>query len=223
MMFLSGRFKAQIRGLLLIAAVWVAGCASPQPQGNVQADVQNAQAALQTAFGDPRMASLREDMRHARAALIVPSGATRGVTIARDDTLGHWAGPAFYQVLKVDAGGGSWGFRVGEPNVGLIALAMTDRAVQWLMQPTFPKRSGLLVMSGTDPAARTSGGTGREPDMVLYDLNGNRMPKLDGILISIDSNANATYFQGPVSPQDILRNQGVSNPAANSLLNTAEQ
>jgi lipid-binding SYLF domain-containing protein len=186
----------------------------------VQTDVESAEATLNKARSDPRWPGLEENLKHARGVFVVASGSSRGVVIARNDKQ-SWVGPAFYQVLRLDVGGGAFGgFRAREAGLTMIALAMSDKALEWFLQPTIPGKGGLAVASGLN---LTSGGSGRGPDVLLYDLSGNHMPNLDGVLISIDAAANTDYFGRPVTPYDILMKTDASNPAAAPLLKSVAQ
>jgi len=207
-------------GMVACMAALVA-CSPAPPRANVIADTtRTAEAALSRARSDPRLQGLDDNMKRARAVLIIAPGESSGVVIARDGKEGKWVGPAFYQVLRLDVGGGAMGFRAGETDLALVALAMSPKAVDWLVHPTVPGKGGLIVASGLDTATRASGGTGA-PDMLLYDLGGARMPNFDGVLIAVDKAANAAYYARPVTPDDILLNNAASNPAAASLFEAA--
>lgn len=196
------------------------GCSSMPGMRDVQTSVREAESTLAEVQNDPEMKSFGDSMKEAKAVFIVTPRHTRGVVLVREEGAQMWNGPAFYTVTSLEPGGrgaGTMGFSAGEQNLDLVALAMTDKAVNWLLSPTLPGKGGLNIVAGTGGSA---GGSARgAADMVVFDQSkaSNRIGNLEGIIFSIDHTANQAYYGSSVAPADILVRHTVSNPDAASL------
>jgi lipid-binding SYLF domain-containing protein len=214
----------RVEWILIFLSVALAGCASGPPQRDLQSSVRAAEATLAKFQNDPEMASLRANMKDAKAILIVSPHVARGVALSRNAETQEWSAPAFYQVARIEAAGGrlgGGGFSVGAQNLELVALAMTDKALEWFLSPHLPGTSDMNVVAGGSAAASSGSGTSGAPDMMVFmspklaDAKG--IGTLRNIVVSIDKAGNQSYYGSPVTPAEILVKRSVSNPDAEPL------
>lgn len=213
--------------MMIFISAALTGCASGPPQRDLQSSIRAAEATLAKFQDDPEMASLRKNMKDAKAILIVSPHVARGVALSRDAAMQEWSAPAFYQVARIEAAGGTGGrlggggFAVGQQNLELIVLAMTDRALEWFLSPHLPGTGDLNVVAGGGAAATSGSGTSGTADMMMFFLSNMKDVKgsdsLRNIVVSIDKAGNQSYYGSPVTPADILVKRSVSNPDAESL------
>jgi lipid-binding SYLF domain-containing protein len=201
--------------VVLCLSLVFTGCSSMPGMRDVQASVREAETTLAAVQNDPEMKSFHDSMKEAKAIFIVTPRRARGLVLARDEGTQTWNGPAFYTVTRVEAAGGrvgTFGFSAGEQDLELVALAMTDKAVNWFLSPTLPGKGELNIVPGT---RRSASGA----DMVVFDRSkgAGRAGNLKGTIISIDKASNQAYYGSPVTPADILVGHGVSNADAASL------
>lgn len=193
------------------------GCSSTPRSSNPQVAVEQAESTLAGVQNDPEMTSFDDRMKQAKAVFIVTPGSARGVALARDESTQAWNGPAFYNVTRVETGGrgaGPFGFTAGAQDLDLVALAMTGKAVNWLLSPALPGKGQLKIAPGAgEPSEREAA------DMLVFDRSkgSGGTGNLQGTVFSIDHAANQAYYGEPVTPADILVRHSVSNPNASSL------
>lgn len=213
--------------MLVCLSIALTGCASAPPQSNVQSSVRAAEATLAGFQSDPEKESLRKNLKEAKAILIVSPHIARGVVLSRDAATQEWSAPAFYQVVRIEAAGGTGGriggagITAGEQNLELIALAMTDKALQWFLSPQVPGTGDMNVVAGGSKMATSGGGVSGTVDMVVFASSkmkeAKRIGSLANTIVSIDKAGNQSYYGSPVTPADILVKRSVSNPDAESL------
>lgn len=210
--------------VVICLSIALAGCASGPPQRDLQSTVHAAEATLARFQNDPAMESLRENMKDAKAILIVSPHVGRAVALFRDAATQEWSGPAFYQVVRIQAAGGrlgGGGFSVGEQNLELVALAMTDKALEWFLSPQLPGISDMHVVAGGATSATSGRGASGTADMMVFASSQMKQDKrigpLDNTVVSIDKAGNQSYYGSPVTPADILVRRSVSNPDAKPL------
>jgi lipid-binding SYLF domain-containing protein len=217
-----------ISGRAAVIAIWVsvvlAGCATPANREDTQAAVREAQATLINFHKDPEMKWFRENVRKARAIVISPRiwkagfivGGSGGpaLALARADGKQGWAGPAFYRIVA-----GTVGFQAGAEKSEMIALVMTDKALNALLSASFKLGADLSVAVGPIGAGAAAP---INADMVVFSRSKGLYggANLEGSVISIDDRANEAYYGRPATPVDILIKRSVSNPDAAPLLKT---
>jgi lipid-binding SYLF domain-containing protein len=208
--------------MALLCSGGVIGCASTTPKSELDVSVRAAESVLAGFQGDPAKELLRDKLKEAKAILIVSPGVDRGVVLARKEYDGKWSSPAFYRITKVEASGGASGgagFTAGKQDIELIALAMTDKALDWFMSPQLPGKSSMSILRA---GAGTSGG-GRA-DVVLFlkpEADGRRVhiegANIGGAFVSFDKAGNQSYYGRPATPAEILILQSLTNPDAAAL------
>jgi lipid-binding SYLF domain-containing protein len=137
-----------------------------------------------------------------------------GVFVARDQT-NRWAGPAFYTI-----GQASFGFQAGGDVSELILLSLTERGVTALLETTVKLGGDVSVALGPVGAGVTGATAALSADLVSFSrakgLYGGI--SVDGAVIAVRKKLDEAYYDGPVTPTDILITRKVSNPLAAPLL-----
>jgi lipid-binding SYLF domain-containing protein len=140
-------------------------------------------------------------------------GASGGNAVLHAHTTGSpgWTGPAFYKLAT-----GSIGLQAGAQSTEMVALVMTDKALNSFMSTDFKLGGDVSVAVGPVGAGR---GAPITADMVTYvrskGLYGGL--NLDGSVVSIDDAANQAFYGRQVTPVDILVKQTATNAAGNAL------
>jgi SH3 domain-containing YSC84-like protein 1 len=212
-----------------LALVWIAmvlaGCASPKTQTDARSEVNAAETTLANFLKDPDMKWLQANMKNAKAILISPKileagfivGGSGGpvVALARSDTPQQWTSPAFYKIAT-----GTLGFQAGAQSSEMVALVMTDKALNSLLSTSFKLGGDVSVSAGPIGAGA---GAPITADMVTFvrskGLYGGL--NLDGTVITIDDEGNRSFYGRPASPVDILVKRSVTSPAGASLARVA--
>lgn len=199
----------------------VAGCASTPKMQDMQANVKEAELTLNNFRNDPEMKWFRENVKKARALLISPQivqagfiigGSTgRAVAVARGEKQG-WAGPAFYRIST-----GSIGLQAGAQASEMVALIMTEKALNSLLSTSFKLGGDVSIAAGPVGAGA---GAPVTADMVVFTRSKGLYGgiNLDGTVITLDNDGNRAYYGRPVTPVEILIKRSVSNPNATPLL-----
>lgn len=205
--------------LLLLLA-----CGTASEKAAAPRELSSARATVQKAAALPDPAGFRRDLGLARAVLVVSPNAG-GVAMARGVGSNVLSAPAFYGVTQVNAGtgGAGTGFSRAPQRLELVAAFMTQDSLQWLMSPTLPGRGGLRVAgAAASPEQRA------QADVLVLDLQDPqaRKPNLDLALISIDAQANQSFYGKPLAPAEIFTMrpaQGSEAAALQSALNALAQ
>lgn len=211
--------------LAALLALALGGCASSPPMDDTRASIDAAQATLSTFIKDPDMTWLKQHMPEAKAILISPQilqagfvfGAAGGqaVVITRKPGGNGWNGPAFYRMAT-----GSVGLQAGAQASEMVALIMTEKALNSLLSTSFKLGGDVSVAAGP-----VGVGTGAPitADMVAYTrakgLYGGL--NLDGTVFTIDEGRNHALYGRAVTPVEILVKGTVSSPYAITLGQTA--
>jgi lipid-binding SYLF domain-containing protein len=197
------------------------GCVSPSTPDKAQAASDASQATFERFVKDPDMSWLQQNLPRAKAVLISPRilqagfivGGSGGNAVLHARTSGSpgWTGPAFYKL-----GTGSVGLQIGAEAAEMVALVMTDKALNSFMSSDFKLGGDVSVAAGPVGA-----GTGAPitADMVVYvrakglyaGLN------LSGSVISVDDKANEAFYGRQVTPPDILIKHSATNAAGDAL------
>jgi len=215
------------RKITLVASValGLAACTSTPTKDDTQARVDAARATLSNFTRDPDMGWFREHVGGAKAVLISPQivqagfivGGSGGpaLVIARSKSGSGWNGPAFYRIAA-----GSIGLQAGAQASEMVALIMTDKALNSLMSTSFKIGGDVSVAAGPVGA-----GTGAPvtADMVVYTRSKGLYGgvNLDGTVITIDEGRNTAYYGRVATPVDILVTRSVSNPYGATLAQAA--
>lgn len=149
-----------------------------------------------------------------RGAFLVGASGGSGVLLVRD-TPGKWAGPAFYTI-----GQASFGFQAGGDVSEVGLLAMTERGVTAMLNPTVKLGADASVAVGPVGAGVTGETAAISADIVSFSrakgLYGG--VSLDGAVVGVRKKLNSAYYGREVTPTDILINRTVSSPQSARLL-----
>jgi lipid-binding SYLF domain-containing protein len=222
---MSKQWKAGARLSIAIAAVCLAGCASTATKGETQAGVDAARTTLTNFANDPNMAWYREHVGKARAVLVSPRiwqvglifGGSGGqaLVIAKNASGDGWNGPAFYRVAS-----GSVGLQAGAQASEMVALVMTEKALNSLLSTSFKVGGDVSVAAGP---VGIGTGAAVTADMVVYTRSKGLYggANLDGTVISVDEGRNRAYYGLSTTPVEILVTHSVSNADGASLAQAA--
>ena len=206
---------------LFCTALLLTGCASTETKDEARASVSEAETTLANFQKDPEMKWLHEHIKEAKAIMISPRvlqagfivGGSGGnaVVISRSNTAEGWSSPAFYKLAT-----GSIGLQAGAKSSEVVALIMTDKALNSLLSSSFKLGGDISVAAG--PVGAGAGGD-IGADMIVFSrakgLYGGL--NLDGTVVSIDEKSNQTFYGRPASPVDILVKHAVSSPYSTNL------
>jgi lipid-binding SYLF domain-containing protein len=207
--------------LLACAILLLAGCASTKTHDDARATADASEATLNEFMRDPQMTWLQQNFPRAKAVLVSPSifqagfvvGASGGnaVLVSRGGSAHGWAGPAFYKMAS-----GSIGLQAGAESAQMVALVLTDKALNSFLSSSFKLGGDVSIAAGP-----VGGGAGAEitADIVIYTrtkgLYGGL--NLSGSAISVDDGGNAAYYGRSASPVDILVRHSVTNSLSQSF------
>ena len=188
--------------------------------------VTKSDAVLQGFQEDPNMKWFQENIRTARGIFIAPqmlrgafligSSSGSGVFFARDpakEQKDQWSYPGFYGIDSV-----SMGFQIGADASEIILLVLTEQGLKALLAPEFEINSN-AVSAGPIGAGPPLDST----DILAYARSMMGIisgVSLTGAVITPRRGLNDAYYavyNRPVSLEDILLHQVVSNSQAESL------
>jgi SH3 domain-containing YSC84-like protein 1 len=221
--------KKRIRGLsgLLFAAILVitlsgfAGEVVPAEMTDQQILVEKARVTFLDFMADQNMAWLRDNLKNAKALVIIPelmkagfflggSGGS-GVLIVRDEEKNDWSQPAFYTL-----GSASLGVQFGGEIAEVVMLVQTQKGLQSLYSSSFKLGGDASITAG--PV-----GVGQKAD-ILTDFVSFTKPKgayvgvsLEGGVMATRGEWNRVYYGQEVRPVEIIMTRSVSNPGSASL------
>jgi SH3 domain-containing YSC84-like protein 1 len=203
---------------------WVAlllgGCSSAPTQQETHTNVDDAEKTLADFMRDPQMTWLQTHIHEARGVMISPHilqagfvvGASGGevMVISRGRT-GGWNGPAFYHM-----GTGSLGLQIGAQKVEMVALVMSEKALNSLLSTSFKLGGDVSVAAGPVGA-----GTGAPitSDIITFTRTKGLYGgiNLDGTVITLDDAKNRAFYGRTTTPVEILIERAVSNPYGDRL------
>lgn len=216
-------YKSSVGVICLIALL--VGCASTDSPQEATSTVKASEVTLSEFLRDPEMKWLQENMPNAKAVLISPKilkagfvvGGSGGeaIVITRSNTPSGWSSPAFYTMTS-----GSFGFQAGAQSSEVVALVMTDKAMNTLMSSSFKLGGDMSVAAGPVGAGV---GTGVSADMVVFSRSKGLYGgiNLDGTAITVDDKGNQAFYGRPVTPVDILVKGTATSPEGATLARIA--
>jgi lipid-binding SYLF domain-containing protein len=211
--------------LVAWAALLLPGCSSTPTQQELHTDVDSAAKTLADFMRDPQMTWLQQHIHEAKAVMVSPQilqagfvvGGSGGaaVVIARNQTGSGWNGPAFYHM-----GTGSIGLQAGAQAAEMVALVMTDKALNSLLSTSFKLGGDVSIAAGP-----IGGGAGTPitSDIVTFTRTKGLYGgiNLDGTVITVDDKKNSAYYGRAATPVDILIQRTVTNPYSSRLTHIA--
>jgi SH3 domain-containing YSC84-like protein 1 len=218
---MSTLFARKVALLLGWLAFLLAGCASAPTQEDTHARVDEAQKTLSDFMRDPQMNWLQQHIHEAKAVMIshqiLQAGFVVGgsggpvVVIARNRSGGGWSGPAFYHIAS-----GSIGLQAGAQSTEMVALVMTDKALNSLLSNSFKLGADVSIAAGPVGAGAATPITS---DIVSYTRNKGLYGglNLDGTVVTLDDKRNNAFYGKTTTPVEILIERSVTNPYGERL------
>jgi SH3 domain-containing YSC84-like protein 1 len=221
------RFLAAVllMGVMAPAALVVAVPAAEAADLTTQRELlSRAQFTLERFQASPKMADARALARQAKAIMIFPSlikGALfvggeggNGVLLARRAD-GTWSYPAFYSLASL-----SFGLQIGGQQSEALLIIMTDAALRALMEDQAKLGGDVSAAAGpagTGVEASTSTAVGT--DIYTYSNTSGLFvgASLEGAVVARREDLNAEVYNGTIDPRNIVLENSVQNPIADSL------
>jgi SH3 domain-containing YSC84-like protein 1 len=215
----------KLAGMIVLALVMiVAGCAGTQKNaGSVeeQGTVDKALVTYRDFMADKEMDWFRDNLKDAKALLIVPnllkagfiwggSGGS-GVLVARDAKTGDWSQPAFYTLGSV-----TFGLQIGGESAEVIMMIRTQKALDALFTTEFKLGGDTSVSAGPVGVGAKSAVT---TDIVSFSKSKGLFAglNLEGSVMKVSDSSNKAYYDKAASPLDIIVKNAVSNPGSDKL------
>ena len=206
----------------LVCLPFLASCAATGTKEDAGSSVRAAESTLTNFANDPEMIWMHAHIKDAKAVLVSPriikaglifggSGGS-GVLMVREG--GGWAGPAFYNIA-----GASFGFQAGAEASEMVALVMSDQALNSLMSISFKLGGDVSVAAGPVGIGASAP---VNADMVIFSRSKGLYGGLniDGSVISTDDTGNKSFYGRAATAVDILIKRNVSSPDSASIQRT---
>ncbi|MEL7490178.1 MAG: lipid-binding SYLF domain-containing protein [Pseudomonadota bacterium] len=144
-----------------------------------------------------------------RAGFLVGGSGGNGVVLARLAG-GGWSHPNFLRVSSL-----SFGFQAGGEVAEIILAIMTERGVNQVLSSSVKLGADLSIAAGTVGG----GAKAQTADIIAFSQSKGLFGSVsvEGVVLKINNKWNRAYFGGDPSPNDIILNNRVSNPASAPL------
>ncbi len=184
--------------------------------------VYDAEVTFQNFLSDPNLQWFRDNVKDARALVIVPylfkagfifgASGGNGVILAKDKATDSWSNPAFCLVGSV-----TWGLQIGGEVAEVVMLVMTENGMNSLL-------STKLQLGGDVSIAAGPVGVGAQAATV--DILAFTRTKgvyggltLEGAFITPRNDLTSAFYGKAVDPVDVLIRQRVTSKDADRLRN----
>jgi len=207
-----------VLGLALIAGSFTVWAKDPT-LADAQKEVTAAGKTLDHFVADPDMDWFRNHAKEAKGLLICSQivkagfiiGGSGGRCVLVVKEAHGWNGPAFYTMATASAG-----FQAGVQSSEMIALVMTQKAIDSFMSNSFKAggEASIAVGPGVGTAATPNA------DLIFYSRSKGVYGGLDlsGAVIKPTEEYNKAYYGKEVSPIDIIVRGAVHSPSAKAAL-----
>jgi lipid-binding SYLF domain-containing protein len=195
---------------------------SQAPNAEQQQIVDKAKLTVDAMKTDPSFGNAPDLLRRTRAVVIVPNlikggffvGGEGGQGVLLVSQGGAWSYPAFEQLFS-----GSFGLQIGLEAAQLVMFAMTEKALQGLLQNEFKvgAQAGVsILMIGSNVQGATT--PKLDADLIVWAKAQGAYAgiTLEGSVLKPNGANNRLYYGEPTTTLDILRGN-VSNIRANAL------
>ncbi len=149
-----------------------------------------------------------------KAGLLIGGSGGKGVLLVRDEKTGAWIGPAFYNLGSL-TGGLQIGVQISE----VVILVMNRDGVESLYSSSVKLGSDVSVAAG--PVGAGTAGSVSLPTATFVSFIRSKGAyaglTLEGAVLDVDEDANASYYGKPVRVTDILLERSISSPGASKL------
>jgi SH3 domain-containing YSC84-like protein 1 len=184
--------------------------------------VEKAKLAVGSLAADPNLAAFHDFAKRAKgvfiapellkAAFVVGASGGSGVLVVRDEKTGNWHGPAFYTL-----GAASFGLQIGAEASEVAVLAMTERGVTAMLQPSVKLGADASVAAGPVGLGASGATANLSADLVAFSHSKGLYGgiSLEGAVLAVRNEWNNSYYGMTVTPTDILvRGEGTRPQAA---------
>jgi lipid-binding SYLF domain-containing protein len=206
--------------VLLAASSQVARAQSSSEQQQL---VDKARLTIEAVKSDASFGNAPELLRRARAVLIVPNllkggffvGGEGGQGVLLASKEGNWSEPAFEQLFSA-----SFGLQIGLEQAQVVMFAMTETALQGLLQDEFKMgaQAGVSVlMIGSNVQGATT--PKLDADLIVWAKSQGAYAgvTLEGSLVKPNAANNHAYYGRDVTATDIVLHGAVHNSGADPL------
>ena len=182
--------------------------------------VIKSEAVLRSFMADPNMQWLRANINRAQGIFIVPqmlrggffiggSGGS-GALLAKNFKTGEWSYPAFYTMGSV-----SLGLQIGADVSEIVLMVMSSKGMQAMLSTEFKLGGDVAIAAG--PVGATA--KAQTADVLAFGRSKGAFAgvAVDGAVVAPRYEWNTLYYGKDVLLGDILVNQTVTNPQADSL------
>ena len=188
--------------------------------------MDKARLTFESFQSDPQMEpGLREIVRKAKGVMICPQilrgaflvggAGGSGVFLVRAKDGDDWSGPAFYTIGQV-----SFGLQIGADASEAVVVALTDRGVSALLNPSAKLGGNASIAVGPVGAGAEAATANLSVDLVSYTRNKGLYAgvSIEGAVVATRDHWNRAYYGKTVTPTEILVERKVSNPQAAELI-----
>lgn len=182
--------------------------------------VDRAASVYKGFMADPNMEWFQRNVGRARGIFIVPQmlrggfilggAGGRGVLLAQEEPSAKWSYPAFYSMGSV-----SFGFQAGADSSEIILLIMTERGLNAMLSTDYKLGADASIAAGPVGASAKA----QTADILAFGRSQGIFGgiSVEGAAITPLFDWNRQYYGKPVQIFDILINQSLTNPQADSL------
>ena len=187
--------------------------------------VEKSKIAVESLAADPNLAAFHDLAKRAKgvfiapellkAAFVVGASGGSGVLVVRDEKTGKWHGPAFYTL-----GAASFGLQIGGEASEVAVLAMTERGVTAMLQPSVKLGADASVAAGPVGLGASGATANISADLVSFSHSKGLYGgiSLEGAVLAVRNEWNNTYYGKTVTPTDILVHGEATRPGAAGLI-----
>jgi lipid-binding SYLF domain-containing protein len=212
--------QSLLNRLVLLPLLLASGIVLADDRGKANDLLRDATITFNEFMSDPDMIWFRNNVRDARALVIVPQmlklgfvfGGAGGnaVVLVKDEQTGEWSYPAFYTTGAVTVG-----LQIGGALTDVIMMVMTESGRNALLSSKFQLGADASIAAGPVGV----GGQVATVDILQFSrakgIYGGLT--LEGAVIAPRRDLNSAFYGRIVDPVDILIRHTVTNPLADRL------
>ena len=217
------QFIVSLIGVMFAAAITVTmSPAYLEASTEQQQLIDKAKLTVEAFATDPEQEDVRQWVSSGKGVFIVPQllrgafvfggAGGGGILLIRDEKSGEWSQPAFYNIGAV-----SFGLQAGADTSELVVIVRTQKGLEEFYRSDFKLGADVGVSVGPLGSSTAMGGIAA--DLVSFGRSKGAFMgmALDGAMIAVSDDSNATYYGKAVRPTDILVKKSVTNPASAQL------
>lgn len=216
--------------LLIATGVAAASPARAQSISDQQALVDRARATAESMINDPGIAPLKDWLKRAKGAIIVPSflkagfvlgGAGGSAVVLTRDATGNWSAPAFYTLSEA-----SFGLQIGVQDAEIIFAVMSDKAMRSIIDHEL--KLGVDASMAVGPVGagvQSSTTTAAGADIYAFARTGGVYggATIQGGWLKPRQSWNVAYYSEGATPVAILEQHRFTNSGADGLRTSLAQ